>query len=546
VTTIILDNPKLEQDIPIERIHPDPFQPRLEPDADLADSIKSQGILQAIRVEVIDAGNSVERICPDCGKLFVDLQAEGGHFMLQDGERRLRGSIRAGSKTILAKVVAPVAQGKRLIQQLTANSGLPLSPIEEAFAFQRLVETEGWSQNELARQLGRPRSVVGDRIRLVALDPVWLDMIQRGKLQPSHGPELHRYVEVPAKYQAEAAKKIAADIDDDPAGFSIDDFDWRLRDAFRDFVTPLSEASPQYKGPVIELAEYGSRRKFAADPEQWKPIVAEKAKRAKQEKKSATTRRGSPQREKSALDQLPDLPRRKAGGLYDITLLKGEIKVWSEQQGWDNSFLGLPAVFLSKVDQSKLTGVDLKYSGAVLLTSDAEAVAEARAAYTAVLQTHVEAHSIEVVASVKTQAPRFRIAGPGARAILESAASSYGNPVPMLARALGLKVEGLSEDQRLSRRGELRISDADADLLATAYIATVAGAVKVTTEREISSKLWQKYSRLPFKLPTSKKEKQVPIARGKDVDVGAMRAAVEAGAIDSIVETEEHAELVEA
>jgi ParB-like chromosome segregation protein Spo0J len=59
--TIVVDNPKLEQEIPIERIHPDPFQPRLEPDAELADSIRSQGMLQAISVEVIDAGNSAER-----------------------------------------------------------------------------------------------------------------------------------------------------------------------------------------------------------------------------------------------------------------------------------------------------------------------------------------------------------------------------------------------------------------------------------------------------------------------------------------------------
>src|SRR3954468_19975786 len=104
MTAIVLDNPKLEQDIPIDRIHPDPFQPRLEPDAELADSIRSQGVLQAISVELIDATNSAERVCPDCGVLFATLHAEGGHFMIQDGERRYRGSVAGGRKTLLAKV----------------------------------------------------------------------------------------------------------------------------------------------------------------------------------------------------------------------------------------------------------------------------------------------------------------------------------------------------------------------------------------------------------------------------------------------------------
>jgi hypothetical protein len=52
----------------IANIHPDPVQPRLHPDAELADSIRSQGILQPFSVEPIQ---DVDAICPDCGETFA-------------------------------------------------------------------------------------------------------------------------------------------------------------------------------------------------------------------------------------------------------------------------------------------------------------------------------------------------------------------------------------------------------------------------------------------------------------------------------------------
>jgi hypothetical protein len=277
--------------------------------------------------------------------------------------------------------------------------------------------------------------------------------------------------------------------------------------------------SPQYQGPIVEVREHGSMRKYAADPAIWKPIRAEKAKQQKQS--SAATRsaaNASPKREKSVLDQFPDLPRRKPSGTYDFQLQKGETKVWTEQQGWDNAFLGLPSVFLAKVDRSLLTGIALKYSGAVLVTSDAAAVAESRAAFNAELKKHIDEHVVELVAVIAKQSPNFMIAGPGARTLLEDIGSRYGNPLPMLARALNVKVEGLREDQPINGRGQLQIAAVDADILATAYIATLAG-VKVNLARDISHGLWRKYARTPLKFPAAKKQ----------VDVGAIRAAVEAG-----------------
>lgn len=569
--TIVVDNPKLEQDIPIDRIHVDPFQPRIQADADLADSIRSEGILQAILLERIDASNSADRICPDCGQLFVDLAADGLQFMVQDGERRYRGTLAAGGNTVLAKIVPPVSAGRRLIRQLTANSGKPLTPIEEAFAFQRIMESEEWSQAELARQLKRPRSVVGDRVRLIELDPVWLDLISSGKLQISHAPYLHPYISVPAKYQAAAAKQIVDEWLDDIRNETVpvDEFQFAVEGAFAQYLTFLADVSPQYHGPIVEVKELGAKRTYAADPDIWKPIAAAKAKRAKQEGKTPSTARTQSAKPKGPLDQIPDLARRKAGAYsHDYRPANGEIKLWSEHGGWDPAFRGVPAVFLADVDRTKLARVDFSYSGAMLVTTDAAAVQAARTAFAAELKSRVDSEVVELVGHISKHMSRFVVKGPGTRTLLEGV-SRFRSPLPMLALATGVKVEGLPDEHTTVKPGSLRISDADADYLATAYVATLAGAVKVTTVEDLTAPLWRKYSNAPIKFPASKnqekrearaagkpvgdpkrakKEKQVPIAKGSDraVDVGAMRAAVEAGAIDSMVESEEHAELVEA
>jgi ParB/RepB/Spo0J family partition protein len=532
--------------VPIANIHPDPFQPRLHPDADLADSIRSQGILQIFSVEELQV---LDAICPDCGRTFAELNAIGGQYMIRDGERRWRGATAAGVKEADVEVVPPMSSGRRLLRQVTFNLHKPLTPIELGLAYKSIMEEEGWSQAQLAKELGVAKSTVGDRIRLVELDRAWLDLIAKGELQISHAPFLHPYAAVPPKYQAQAAKHVLEEWVDDitNAGVPVEDFRFAAQDAFRPIITPLSEVSPEYSGPVIEMTEYGSKRKFAADPDLWRPIVAEKAKRAREKEKSAPATRSSSSSgssssssgKKSVLDQFPDLPKRKATGSYEFQLAKGEVKVWTEQMGWDNGFMGLPAVFLAKVDRSKLTGISLKYAGGVLVTSDADAVTEARAAFNAELKEHIDEHVVELIATIAKQSPNFRIAGPGARTLLESIASQYNNPLPMLARALNVKVEGLKEDQPVNRRGQMQIAAVDADILATAYIATLSGAVKVKLAREISTEVWRKYSKAPVKFPASKnQEKRDARAAGKQVgdpsraskvDVGSIRAAVEAG-----------------
>lgn len=549
MTAIVLDNPKLEQDIPIDRIHPDPFQPRLEPDAELGESIRSQGILQAISVELIESTNSAERICPDCGILFAVLQVEGGHFMIQDGERRYRGSIAAASKTILAKVVPPLTEGERLLRQLTANTGKPLTAVEEAFAFKRLMESEGWSQAELARNLGRPRSVVGDRIRLVELDPAWLAGIADGRLQVSHAAILSTFSAVPSDYQAKAAKNFFEDYRitrylEGGGSVPIGEMPRMLYVAFRDYIKPVSK-TPGYRGPTIEIKDQYSDRKskYAADIKAWRPFFNAYEKKRRKESGPSSSR-------SSYVDHTPveramkvlkaagiEVPARAVGKVA-VKPADGEAIILHENQGWARDID--PKVLLAKIDPKTITLVQ-NFGGDELWSSDTAAVTAARDAY----QQHVEVVTAVALKGLRADLTTRRInehavSGPGASNLL--AAISRGNPdVKVIALALGIPAP--------STDGSFASKSAEKLLSAVAAVASLN--LSVPSNWKIEQKIAAVRENVAFKLPEppksktqekrearaagkqvgdpkrARKEKEVPIPAA--VDVGAMRAAVEAG-----------------
>jgi transcriptional regulator with XRE-family HTH domain len=396
------------------------------------------------------------------------------------------------------------------------------------------MDEEGWTQAELARQLGVPKSVVGDRIRLIELDPVWLDLISSGKLQVSHAPAAVRLL-AGAERVSEEGRVLMGDYRskrfmDHGDQIPVDELPRLLRVAFRDFIRETSQTqatavlSSSYKGPIVQR----HNQKFAADPDLWKPIAADKAKRAKERDRSSQSTSPRSQREPHPFDRFDDIPQSKGAASYDYETGKGEIKVYDVHQGWRLEFLGVPSVFLAKVDRSKCTRVYFKHGGGCLVTTDAEAVAAARAAFAEELRKQVEPQIVELVAAIEKNRTRFRITGPGSRALLESVVP-WNSPLPMLARALNLAVEGLpAEGANDNKPRSLKISDVDADMLATAYVATLARAVKVVPERDISMALWRKYSNAPLKFPAIKKSEKLT----DRVDVGAMRAAVEAGTLE--------------
>jgi ParB family chromosome partitioning protein len=154
--------------LPVETIHPNPRQPRrrFEPEAaaGLAASIRLQGVLQPI---------------------VVRPREEGGYELIA-GERRWRAARAAGSPTLPA-VVKHVGDRDSLLLGLVENVAREqLSPVEEARAYASLVDEFELSLGDLAERIGRSKSGVSNRLRLLELPEEVLWMLARGDLSEGH------------------------------------------------------------------------------------------------------------------------------------------------------------------------------------------------------------------------------------------------------------------------------------------------------------------------------------------------------------------------
>lgn len=156
--------------LPLSTIHPDPDQPRLNVDADLAESIAQHGVLQAIEVRP-------HPTIPD-------------EWQLVDGERRYQGSKRARLETIPATIKLDVEDAAdRIVRQIVRNEGRPLTPVEEALAFKKIIDTrraggdKKYGVVQLSRELGIAKSTIGDRLMLTEIPAFWLEPIAAGPLQ---------------------------------------------------------------------------------------------------------------------------------------------------------------------------------------------------------------------------------------------------------------------------------------------------------------------------------------------------------------------------
>ncbi|HAZ29067.1 MAG TPA: hypothetical protein DCY48_04845 [Candidatus Magasanikbacteria bacterium] len=150
--------------IPLSEIVPNAEQPRkifshqeLE---DLTASIRAHGVLQPI---------------------IVTEKADGGYELVA-GERRLRASQIAGLSTIPC-LVRTATQKEKLELALIENiQRQNLNPIEEAFAYQRLMDEFGLTQQEVADQVGKSRSAVANIVRLLDLPDEIQKALVDGKL----------------------------------------------------------------------------------------------------------------------------------------------------------------------------------------------------------------------------------------------------------------------------------------------------------------------------------------------------------------------------
>ena len=152
---------------PIEKIRPNPAQPRIKMDEKalgaLAESIKSKGLIQPLVVT-----------------------EENDKYILVAGERRWKAAQRAGLKRVPV-VIKDYSPDEILEIALIENiQREDLNPIEEALAYKRMAEELGKSQPEIASRVGKDRSTIANLLRLLKLPRKVQEELLEGNITTGH------------------------------------------------------------------------------------------------------------------------------------------------------------------------------------------------------------------------------------------------------------------------------------------------------------------------------------------------------------------------
>jgi ParB family chromosome partitioning protein len=160
------------QEVPVSRIRPNPRQPRRSFDEEalgaLASSVREVGVLQPVLVRAVG----------------------GEEYELIAGERRWRAAKRAGLPTIPV-IVRQVDDLTSLEQAVVENlHRQDLNPLEEAAAYQQLIEDFRLTHDQLAARVGRSRVAVTNALRLFQLPPAIQRLVADGQLSGGHARAL--------------------------------------------------------------------------------------------------------------------------------------------------------------------------------------------------------------------------------------------------------------------------------------------------------------------------------------------------------------------
>jgi len=165
------------RELPIEALEPNREQPRKRFDderlRELAASITAQGIIQPIIVTPLS-----------------DRGADQPRYQILAGERRWRAAQLAGLQRVPV-VVRDTPEAERLELALVENlQRADLDPVEEARAFEALIELHSYTQAELATRVGKERSTVANALRLLKLPSKVQDLLIGGQLSMGHARAL--------------------------------------------------------------------------------------------------------------------------------------------------------------------------------------------------------------------------------------------------------------------------------------------------------------------------------------------------------------------
>jgi len=174
--------------IPLEKLRRGKYQPRRDFEQvalqELAESIKSQGVMQPIVVRT----------------------QSGGNWEIIAGERRWRASQLAGLDTIPA-LVREVDDAAAIAMALIENiQRKDLNPVEEAVALKRLQQEFQLSQQQVADRVGKSRSSIANAMRLLTLEPDVLTMVEQGLIDTGHGKVL---LALEGRQQLKAARQVS-------------------------------------------------------------------------------------------------------------------------------------------------------------------------------------------------------------------------------------------------------------------------------------------------------------------------------------------------
>ena len=186
------DQPQVRNDelknLPVELIQPGKYQPRTDIHAesleDLANSIRAQGVVQPIVVRMLNDSNKYEIIA---------------------GERRWRAAQLAELHEIPA-VIRNVPDEAAIAMALIENiQREDLNPMEEANAFQRLIDEFHMTHQQVAEAVGRSRVTVTNLLRLLTLNDDVKRMVERGELEMGHARAL---LTLEHEQQSQAAREV--------------------------------------------------------------------------------------------------------------------------------------------------------------------------------------------------------------------------------------------------------------------------------------------------------------------------------------------------
>ncbi len=212
--------------IDVQRIRPNEFQPRAQFSSqrleELAASIAANGVLQPIVVRL-----------------------RGQDYEIVAGERRWRAAQKAGLSRVPA-IVQEASDEKMLELALVENIQRDdLNPLEEAHAYQLLMEHFSLTQEEIARRVGRSRTAVTNTLRLLQLPQSIQQALLSGELSMGHARAL---IPLRRDLQLSLAQQIVA------RGLSVREIEQRAKRSRTTSAPGFAKVSP-WKDPNLKAAE---------------------------------------------------------------------------------------------------------------------------------------------------------------------------------------------------------------------------------------------------------------------------------------------------